>query len=188
LLAAGLLLVIACANVANLVLARATTRRKGLAIRAAIGASSGRLVRLLLTESIVLSVAGGLIGLLLAPWSIDFLGALASEQIPRLRSLQFDGAVFLFTVAATAGAGLLFGLVPALQGRRADLNQTLKNAGDRVSTCTILSSGTSTSITESATSAATHSRFPVIATAIGRPSFTAYAATPGLTTKEPLSS
>jgi len=129
----GLLLVIACANVANLVLARATTRRRELAIRAAIGASSARLMRLLLTESIVLSLAGGIAGLLLASWSIDFLVALSSEQIPRLRTLQFNSTVFFFNLAAAAGAGVLFGLAPALQGRRTDLNQTLKEAGDRSS-------------------------------------------------------
>ena len=79
----------------------------------------------------MLSLAGGLAGLLFASWSIDFLVAMASEQIPRLRTLQFDGTVFFFTLAATCGAGLLFGLAPALQVQRTDVNQTLKDTGDR---------------------------------------------------------
>jgi putative ABC transport system permease protein len=127
--AVGLLLVVACANVANLMLARATTRRRELAIRMAMGASAPRVVRLLLTESMLLSIAGSLAGFFLAVWSIDFLVVIASDQVPRLRTLQLDATVFLFTLGVTVAAGLLFGLAPSLQARRTDLNQTLKDAG-----------------------------------------------------------
>src|SRR5262249_36369924 len=124
----GLVLIVACANVANLLLARSTTRSREMAIRAAIGASWSRLTRLVLTESILLSAAGTLLGLLLAQWILDIMARLAEHQFPRMADVRMDGAVFGFTIAVAMLSGIAFGLAPAFQSRGIDLNDALKQS------------------------------------------------------------
>lgn len=127
--AVGCVLLIACGNVANLLLARAAAREKEMAIRTALGAGRWRVVRQLLTESVMLAMMGGAIGLVIAIWSLDGLRWLNPGNIPRLQNIGIDGRVLAFTFAAALLTGVLFGLVPALRGSRVSLNEALKEGG-----------------------------------------------------------
>ncbi|HEX9670255.1 MAG TPA: ADOP family duplicated permease, partial [Thermoanaerobaculia bacterium] len=124
--AVGLVLLIACANVANLLLAHASGRSREMAIRAAVGAQRRRVVRQLLTESLLLAAAGGAVGLLAGSWGTSLLRALAPPGVPRIEEIGMSLPVFGFTLAAALAAGLLFGLAPALQASRPDLTGALK--------------------------------------------------------------
>jgi putative ABC transport system permease protein len=127
--AVGLVLLIACANIANLLLARNAGRERELALRTALGAEHGRLVRQLLTESILLSLCGGGAGLLLASAGIQALGALAPSGLSVIRETRIDLPVLAFTVGVCLTSGILCGLLPALRARTRDLNNILKQGG-----------------------------------------------------------
>lgn len=131
--AVAVVLLIGCANVANLLLARATARHKEISVRAALGASPGRITTQLLVESLVLSLLAGAVGLLLASWGIDALLAFAPADIPRLDTVAMDGRVLLFTTLLSILTGIAFGLAPAISASRPNLTEALKE-GTRGST------------------------------------------------------
>src|ERR1044072_9338324 len=129
--AVGFVLLIACANVANLLLARAAYRQKEIALRTALGASRLRIVRQLLTESVLLWVVSGAVGLALSVWLIKLLIAMSTPHTPCLDEIRINRQEFLFSFVVTLLAVLLFGLTAALQTSRFNLNDTLKDSGRR---------------------------------------------------------
>ena len=129
--AISLVLLIACANVANLLLARGAVRQREAALRQALGAGHGRLIRQFMTESMLLAVCGGVAGLLLAYEGLHLFIRLAPD-IPRLNETTIDPHVLIFSAVLTLGTGLIFGIAPALQGSRTDLQDSLKESGNRL--------------------------------------------------------
>jgi len=131
--AVGFVLLIVCANVANMLLARARTREREIAVRMAIGAGRGRVVRQLLTESVLLAAIGGGLGIPLAIAGVDLIPRIAGAAIPRISELEIDAAVFMFSFLLTLVTGILFGFLPALGSARADVNQGLKAGSANIS-------------------------------------------------------
>jgi putative ABC transport system permease protein len=127
--AVGFVLLIACANIANLLLARASSRRKEIGIRTALGARRFRLIRQMLTESTLLSLAGGILGLALSVWEIKLFVSLSPRWFPQTHAISIDARVLCFTLAISVVSGVLFGLAPALRTSKTDLNDALREIG-----------------------------------------------------------
>ena len=127
--AVTLVLLIACSNYANLLLARAGARQQEILIRTALGAGRHRLLRQLLTESVMLAIPAGILGLAFAAWGIEILRALQPENLPRLSEIAINGRVLLFTLGISVTTGLLFGFIPAQAIMRANLGESLKESG-----------------------------------------------------------
>ncbi|HEY7544766.1 MAG TPA: ABC transporter permease, partial [Blastocatellia bacterium] len=132
--AVAFVLLIACANVANLMLVRSTARRREMAIRLALGASRLRIISQSLSESIMLSIAGGLVGLLIAQWGVELIiAAIPGSRLPYLQGLSINAGVLCFAFALSLVTGILFGLAPAIQSSKVDVNESLKDGGRTVS-------------------------------------------------------
>jgi putative ABC transport system permease protein len=129
--AVALVLLIACANVANLLLARAIVRRKEISIRMALGASPGRLIRQVLTECVIMAVMAGLLGAVIATWGVDLLVTLAARQLPRSATIGYDSAVFLYLLGISVLTGLIFGVFPAIQAVYNNVQDGLRDASTR---------------------------------------------------------
>ena len=131
--AVGFVLLIACTNVANLLLARATVRRREISIRVALGAGRGRLIQQFLAEGLLLSILGGILGVALAWWSMGVLGKIAFPFLPRSQEIRIDSRVLLFTLAVSVLTSIVFGLIPSLQAGKTDVQTTLKEGGNTTS-------------------------------------------------------